>query len=268
MIKIVLYNNLTKKYIMRKTLLFAGTLLFSLIAQAQNFHIEEANNPNDIYLSGDIVEVGELEDVITGAGRFKFKVRNNSEDVIHVRAKLVEVLNGKPDEERQNLDFCFAVMCYDKITLGTVYPTGGQYAEIEPDDTHKDNDTDYITNYYEPADGGVVDYTFRFFEVNDDLEEIGDPLLLTYRYNPTLSTPDFNADFALLKSTILKDVMELELESDATLSMYDMSGREVLNRNLTSGAHHVALPSLSSNMYFIQLSNREGAKQTFKVIVK
>src|SRR5699024_4883462 len=140
--------------------------------------------------------------------------------------------------------------------LGRVYPTDGQFAEILAGETHRDDSFDHIANFYEPTDGGVVDYTFRFFEVevneeNEVLGEIGESLLLTYRYNPTLSTSDFTADFALLKSTILKEAMEIQLDSDATLSMYDMLGREVLNRSLTSGAHHIALPSsLSSNMYF------------------
>lgn len=258
---------------MKKTLLFTGTLLFSLFAQAQNFHIEEANDPNDIYLSGDVVEVGEIGDVVTEAGYFSFKVRNNSENTINVQAELVEVVNGLPEEGSQELQFCFSKDCYTDIVIGLVYPTDGQFADILAGATHRDDSFDHIVNFYVPTDGGVVDYIFRFFEVevNEDgevLGEIGESLLLTYRYNPTLSTPDFNADFALLKSTILKDAMEIELDSDATLSMYDMLGREVLNRNLTSGAHHIALPSLSSNMYFVQLSNKEGAKQTIKVLVK
>ena len=258
---------------MKKTLLFAGTLLFSLFAQAQNFHIEEANDPNDIYLSGDVVEVGELGDLATEAGFFSFKVRNNSEGTINVQAELVEVVNGLPEEGSQALQFCFSKDCYTDIIVGTVYPTDGQFAAILAGETHREDSFDHIANFYGPTDGGVVDYTFRFFEVEVDeddevLGEIGESLLITYRYNPTLSTPDFNADFALLKSTILKDAMEIELDSDATLSMYDMSGREVLNRNLTSGAHHISLPSLSSNMYFVQLSNKEGAKQTIKVLVK
>lgn len=258
---------------MRKTLLFAGTLLFSFYAQAQNFHIEEADNPNDIYLSGDVVEVGEIGDVVTEAGYFSFKVRNNSEDTINVQAELVEVVNGLPEEGPQALQFCFSKDCYTDIILGSIYPADGQFADILAGETHREDNFDHIVNFYVPTDGGVVDYTFRFFEVevNEDKEvlgEIGESLLLTYRYNPTLSTPDFNADFALLKSTVLKDAMEIELDSDATLSMYDMLGREVLNRNLTSGAHHVTLPNLSSNMYFLQLSSKEGAKQTIKVLVK
>lgn len=253
---------------MKKTLLFAGTLLFSLFAQAQNFHIEEANNPNEIYLSGDMVEVGEIGDVVTEAGYFSFKVRNISDNTIKVQAKLVGVVNGLPEGGSQALQFCFSKDCYTDIIMDMVYPVDDQFAEILAGETHRNDDFDHIANFYEPTDGGIADYTFRFFEINDDLEEIGEPLLITYRYNPTLSTPDFNADFALLKSTILKDAIDIELDNDADLRMYDMLGREVLNRNLTSGAHHIALPSLSSNMYFIQLSNKEGAKQTFKVIVK
>lgn len=249
---------------MRKTLLFAGTLLFSLFAQAQNFHIEEANNPNEIYQSGDVVEVTDLGDIVTEAGFFNFKVRNNSENTIKVQAKLVEVVNGNPEA----LQFCFSKDCYTNIVIDRVYPIDGQYAEISAGDTHRDDDFDHIANFYEPENEENVDYTFRFFEVNDDLEEIGEPLLITYRYNQTLSTPDFNTDFALLKATILKGAVDIQLNNDADLRMYDMSGREVLNKSLESGTHHIMLPNLSSNMYFIQLSNNEGAKQTFKVIVK
>lgn len=249
---------------MKKTLLFAGTLLFSLFAQAQNFHLENANDPSEVYLSGDVVEVGEIGDLVTESGFFKFKIRNNSEEAMKVQAKLVEVVNG----ESEALQFCFAVDCYTQIVLDRVYPTDNQFAEIEPGGTHVDNSNDHIANFYEPENGEVADYTFRFFEINDDFEEIGDPLLITYRYNPTLSTPDFDTNFALLQSTILKEAMDINLEEDASLRMYDMQGREVLSKNLASGAHHIALPNLSSNMYFIQVSNKEGAKQTFKVIVK
>src|SRR5690625_7728836 len=110
---------------MRKTLLFAGTLLFSLFAQAQNFHIEEANNPNEIYQSGDVVEVTDLGDIVTEAGFFNFKVRNNSENTIKVQAKLVEVVNGN----QEALQFCFSKDCYSNIVIYRVYTTDGHYAE-------------------------------------------------------------------------------------------------------------------------------------------
>lgn len=249
---------------MKKTILFAGTLFLSLFAQAQNFHIEEANNPNEIYVNGDVVEVGEIGDLATEAGFFSFKIRSISNDTIKVRAKLVEVVNGNPEA----LQFCFSKDCYTDIVINRIYPIDNQFAEILAGETHRDDDFDHIANFYEPENQDNVDYTFSFFEVNDDLEEIGEPLLITYRYNQTLSTPDFNADFALLNSTILKDAIDIKLDNDADLRMYDMSGREVFTKNLMSGTHHITLPNLSSNMYFVQLSNKQGAKQTFKVIVK
>lgn len=264
MIKIVIYNKTIEYYIMKKTLLFAGTLLFSLFTQAQNFHLEDANDPTEIYQSGDFVEVGELGDLATESGFFSFKVRNNSENTINVQAKLVEVLNGEPEA----LQFCFSADCYTNIVIDRVYPTDNQFAAILPGETHKETDFDHIANFYEPENGNPAEYTFEFFEINDEFEAIGTPLLITYRYNPTLSTPDFNANFALLKSTVLKESIDINLDEDANLSMYDMLGRQILNKNLTSGAHHIALPNLSSNMYFIQVNNKDGAQQTFKVIVK
>jgi len=249
---------------MKKTLFFVGAMFLSLFAQAQNFHIEEANNPDEIYLNGDVVEVGELGDIATDAGFFSFKVRNISNDTIKVRAKLVEVVNGNPEA----LQFCFSHDCYTNIVIDRVYPTDGQYAEILAGATHKDTDFDHIVNFYEPDNGENVDYTFRFFEVNDDLEEIGDPLLITYRYNPTLSTPDFKYYFALINSTILTNALDIKLENDADLRMYDMLGREVFAKSLVSGTHHLTLPNLTNNMYFVQLSNKEGAQQTIKVLVK
>lgn len=253
---------------MKKIVLVTGALFLSLFAKAQNFHVEEANNPEEIYQSGDVVEVGEIGDIVTEAGYFSFKVRNNSENNIKVRAKLVEVINGLPEDGPQALQFCFAEECYDNIKKDQAYPTSGAFVEIEPGGTHIDNSGDHIVNFYEPENEGVVEYVFRFFEVNDDLEEIGEPLLLTYRYNSTLSTPDFEVDFASLQSTILKDAIDIRLEEDANLRMYDMLGKEVFNKNVASGTHHIAIPNLSSTMYFIQLNNKQGAKQTFKVVVK
>jgi len=249
---------------MRKILIIASALLFSVASQAQNFHIENANDSSDVLSNGDVVEVGELGDLITKKGFFDFKIRNNSEETIKVQAKLVEIENGDPIA----LEFCFAVDCYTGIVLDQVYPTDDQYAEIEAGQTHIDTNTDHIVNFFEPENGEPVEYTFKFFEINDDLEEIGEPFYITYKYNPSLSTPDYEANFAALNSTILNDSMRINLEEEANLSMYDMSGRKVFDQNLTSGSHQINLPNLSSNMYFVQVSNKEGATQTFKVIVK
>lgn len=249
---------------MRKTLLTTLALLFGLTLCAQNFHLEDANDSSVIYSSGDTVEVTELGDLITEAGFFNFKIRNNSEENIKVQAKLIEEINGNTEA----LQFCFAVDCYVGIVLDRVYPTDGEYAEITPGGTHKNDATDHIANFYDPENQEIVSYTFRFFEINDNLEEIGEPFLITYQYNPTLSTPYFETDIATLSSTILKNIMDIQLNEDAYLRMYDSSGRKVFDKNLTSGTHQVHLPNLLSNLYFVQLINKTGARQTFKVIVK
>lgn len=238
--------------------------------QAQNFQIENANDATEVYQNGAVFITGELGDMVNDAqGYLKFKVRNISNNPIKVRAEFVEVENSILDNGGYPaVQFCFAVMCYTGLKLNTIYPTDGQYAEIQPGDTHKNDDTDHITNLYQPINNEVVSYKFRFFEVDDNLDQVGDSYFITYKYDPTLSVEDFTADFAQVKSIVSNSTLEVQLNQDANLSVYDMLGRKVFETNAVEGTHQFALPKLTSGLYIVKLEAANGASQTQKIQVR
>lgn len=255
---------------MKKTLLLCLMLLGAYSMQAQNFQIENANDATEVYQNGTVYTTGELGDLATETGFMRFKVRNISNDTIKVRAEFVEAVNSVTDayDQYEAVQFCFAFDCYTDLVLNRVYPTDNLAATIAPSDTHRDDDFDHIANFYHDPQGGVVSYKFRFFEVDDNLDQVGDSYFITYKYDPTLSVEDFSADFAQVKSIVKDATLEVQLNQDAEISVYDMLGRKVFETNAVEGTHQFALPKLTSGLYIIKLEAANGASQTQKIQVR
>jgi hypothetical protein len=102
---------------------------------------------------------------------------------------------------------------------------------------------------------------------------IGNSITVTYRYDPTLSTTGFELNSLnnmgiALKSTVISDVLEIEATKAATVEIYNLNGKLVLQKVLTASLNTIDVSGFQSNMYLMNFSTDSGQRATVKFIKK
>ena len=161
------------------------------------------------------------------------------------------------------MQLCFG-LCYDPIAVGQNYPPGNEVVTIQPGQNQMEEGDKFLN--YNDGGGNIIDYVFRFYQVDAGGNEIGDDLTFTYRYDPLLSTADNKLVKANIASTVVRDVLTIEATEEASVVVYDIRGRVVSNQKLIVGTNNISMASLPSQVYLVQLTNDRGASQAVKIV--
>lgn len=232
-------------------LLFA---CFATIASAQ-FTVE--THDGDPIVDGQTVAYGVYG---YGPAELPFYVYNQSTtDQIFMKIEFVSAVNN----DGSDVELCFG-LCYTGLTIGWSYPPGSDTVIIEPGE-HQPSEGDHIVNL---GDGGgnIIDYVFRFYQVDEVGNEIGDDLTMTYRYDPNLGLNDHSRVNAQLLATNVKDQLVVVALEDTHIEIFDIQGRRVLDQKLISGTNQVNMSNLPTQMYIVKLTNKQGASQITKIV--
>ncbi|MDX1461743.1 MAG: T9SS type A sorting domain-containing protein [Marinirhabdus sp.] len=240
---------------MLKKLSLTTLLLGAFVAQAQ-FTVE--THDGDPILDGETVMMG------AASPSLDFYVNNtNPTDPINVKIEFVSATNA----DGSNLEICF-FDCFTGVTVGGEYPdppvTG---VTIQPGQ-NQGSDGDHFKQI-DDGSGDVLSYVFRFFQVDENGDEIGEDLTFTFDYDPDfLSVGENNSVNASVVSTMVTNNVEVTSNEPLTFTMYDIQGRIVNQTSLEAGVSRVSVADLAAQTYLVVLSNNRGASQTTKVIVR
>jgi hypothetical protein len=240
---------------MKRNLLFLSTLFIALSAHAQ-FTVEDTDG-NDV-LDGHVVTYGTLT---YPEASFDFFVNNTS---------ATETINMKIEFESavfadgSNMELCFGE-CYTGINLGASYPTNPVQVTISP------GGQTLPGNHFYNADPGsgmdIITYSFRFYQIDTNGDQVGDSLNVIYTYDPLLgiNSNEFNVQ---LFSTSITDELVLTVDQELEFTMYDLQGRVVKKQSLEIGTQELNMSDLSSQMYILHFRNNQGVSYTTKVVVR
>lgn len=237
-----------------KKLLFIIAILVAVPVWAQlEFQVET--------LEGDLINDGDVVafNVLTyPEASLDFLVRNLSASPINMKIEFVSAQNADGSE----MELCFG-LCYTGITIGNSYPGGQDVITINPGETQQ-TQGDHFYNF---ADGGgnPVNYVFRFYHVDAGGNETGGDLSFTYRYDPNLSVGEFNTVNADIASTVVRDVLTIDTREELNVTVYNMLGAVVAQYKAVVGRNDFNLSNLSSQMYVVELNNKQGASQKVKI---
>jgi hypothetical protein len=84
-----------------------------------------------------------------------------------------------------------------------------------------------------------------------------------------LSNTDFNQLATLgiqLKSTLVKNNLELQVTKPVSANIYDVNGKLIVNQSLVTGDNSIEASKLASGLYILSLTTNEGKKATVKII--
>jgi hypothetical protein len=120
----------------------------------------------------------------------------------------------------------------------------------------------------DPGNGtDVLDYVFRFYQIDMSGNEIGESLSVTYRYDPLLSVNDNNLNVNIF-ATSISDELNVTVDEELNLTIYNLQGKIVKSQRLNIGQQSINVSDLSSQMYIAHFDNGRGLSQTTKIVVR
>lgn len=241
---------------MKRKLLYLSILLVAFSMNAQ-YTVED--HDGNLLTDGDIIS---FNTIAPDAGAiYDFYVNNTSTtDNIRMKIEFVSALNA----DGTMMELCFG-LCYTGITIGQSYPPNADYVEIMPGaQTPPGN---HMANA-DPGNGtDVLDYLFRFYQIDTAGNEIGDPLSVTYRYDPLLSVNE-NSLSVNIFATSITDELNVTVDEELNLTIYNLQGKIVKSQKLNIGQQSINMSDLSSQMYVAHFDNGRGLSQTTKIVVR
>lgn len=240
---------------MKKILLLACLLMVSITMNAQ-FTVEDDNG--DPVVEGDMVVYGTTT---YPEASFDYFVNNTSTtDDINMRIEFVSAVNA----DGSMMELCFGE-CYTSIVIGESYPVGLDVVVPPGGQTG-------LGNHFYNADPGngtdMLDYVFRFFQVDSAGNEIGTSLTMSYRYDPSLGVDDVNQlDFSI-DATVVNNELRVNTNEILDITIYDLQGRAVQHQSLHMGQQTINVSHLSSQLYIVQFTNDYGVSESVKIVVK
>jgi hypothetical protein len=243
---------------MKKNLLLLSILFVGIFSMNAQFTVEDdQGNPIE---DGDVVTFN----VTTyPEASLDFFVNNTSAtDDIYTKIEFVSAVNA----DGSMMELCYG-LCYTGITIGNSYPPNNEYVEIAPG-----GQTGPGNHFYnsDPGNGtDIIEYVFRFYQVDQSgMNEIGDELTMTYRYDPLLGIDDVEEINLEIASTLITDKLVVETIEDLELKVIDLQGRIVKQQRLNAGHQEIAMNDLRSQIYLVQFTNVEGQTRIKKIVVR
>lgn len=237
---------------MRHKILLIGMCFVSLTMSAQ-FTVE--THAGDPILDGDIVSFGQV------GAELSFYVYNTSSSDINMKIEFVSVQNGDQNE----MELCFG-QCYTGIEVGKSYPLNGVIT-IAPGQ-HQTSSGDHFLNLDSGNGSDVLDYVFKFYQVNDQGFQIGTPLTFTYRYDPNMGIPDKEKMAISVYPTVVEDMMMVDSNEELEMEVYSLLGSLVKSTELSRGKNQISMSDLASQVYLVRFKNENGDMLTKKIIIK
>ena len=245
---------------MKKILSLIAILLAAFSSQAQ-FSVSKLNGP--IINDGDVYT---FDGTSAAIAEFKFKVTNTSStDDINVKIKVEEITNA----DGSDFQLCFGDLCFFSITEGNSYPPNFALT-LGPGESNGNFDHFWNTNTGN-GENFPIDYRLKFYQLNDAGVEIGNSISITYRYQPNLSSSEFETlknKGIVLNSTIVTSSLNFNTTIDASVTLTDINGKIISKNHFLSGENTIDFSSLKSAIYFAQFENKDGKIGTIKVLKK
>lgn len=248
-------RNNQKKTNMKLKLLILSIFFMSVVANAQ--YTVEDDNGNAV-LDGTEVSFGTLT---YPEASYDFFVNNESaNESIRMKIEFVSAVNA----DGADMELCFG-LCYTGIIVGQSYPPGADYVEIAPGGQTLPGNHMYNAD---PGNGSdSITYTFRFYQIDVNGDQVGDSLNFIYRYDPLLGVNSNELNVRLF-STSISDELVLTADEELDLAIYDLQGRIVKQQKLEIGTQALSVSDLSSQLYMLHFRNNRGVSYTTKIVVK
>lgn len=238
---------------MKTKYLFFAMFIAALSLNAQITIVDgDGNAIND----GDVV----VRNSLLEADALKFFVTNTTDATIRSTIEYVS------SEDGGNFQVCYGSQCYDPVVVGNSYPPVNVPQVIEAGATTGQGNKMF---YNESDNPQLSDHVFRFYQVDEEGNDIGESLTMTYRYDPTMGLEDISAQLGItLNATVVTNAISLNSREAATMQIFDVNGRLMQTNDVSAGTQNIDISGLSSQLYLVSFEIANGTKQSIKVLKK
>ena len=244
---------------MKKILLSILVLLSFSINSFAQFTVSKTD--------GTVVSTGQtltFNSIVYAQASLALKITNTAANAINVRITCQSMSNTNG----QLMEVCFGPDCYATTTVGDVFPSTGSVNILAGG---VDASSHFFNNDLGISTSVPVDYVFKIYQVNTFGAQIGTPFIFTYRYDATLSNhmvEGLNIKSVSVKSTIVENNLDLEVNSKSDFTIYDLNGKLVLANTLDYGVQTVDVSNFVSGLYLINFVNEKGDSSSLKFMKK
>lgn len=242
-----------KKILLLLTSLFISILSFGQFSMTINDEAASDGDEFSFFTTGG--SESEIEFVLT----------NESEADIKVVCTVESVTNNADGD---NTQFCWEVCYTSPVVAGNQYhpPSGPQL--LTPGSSTAPHGNHFVNlDTGDDPDSPVI-YVFKFHEVNDDGDEIGDPITVTYIYDITLALEDIDNVSYKLYPSVTDESFTIEVDEDITGVIINSNGQIVKEFIAKSGSNTVDVSNLTSQLYYVVLTNKKAQKSLSKLLIK
>ena len=199
---------------------------------------------------------------------FDFRIKNTGSSPIKVRIKIESLINTNGDAE-----MCVNGLCSSPVFQGDIYPLNADYLEIQPGGLQPYADGSKFGNLETGIDPSQpVDYVLKFYQVNDNGNEIGTPLHVICRYTSNSSgINDFKQkDLPFVYPNPAKDVITISHSSTkiSNIKIFDITGKQIEGLNISDNKQAIDISDLQQGLYLVSLFDDKKLVSQQKLIVK
>ncbi len=229
--------------------------LFSLVAFSQ---LTLKKLDGTVINDGDVLTFNSIEEPANYLG---LKIYNSLAEDVTVKIKVISF----PAGYGSNLQLCIDPICVNNLIAGNSYPGFGSTIPANGENGNADHFKN--TNL---GDGvSNLDYVLKLYRVDENNVEVGNSVTFTYRYTPNLSNSSFDLllnEGIQLKSTVVKNSLELKATKPAIANIYDLNGKLIANHKIVSGDNSMETSNIASGLYLLTITTNEGKNITVKFV--
>jgi len=243
-----------------KLLILSILILLSNTIKAQFIVYEEDEGPTP-YNDYQVFETNSL-DLTDPNTTFDYRIKNTGTTTIDMRILVESVENSNNGAA----EFCYNGLCTYPVLEGNLYPVQGDHIYIQPGQLQPDADTSKFAIMLAGEDPDLpVVYTFKFYQVDANENEIGTPLHIICKYvPPTAGVEQFSQNKPLLYPNPAQNTFKVNKAEYVTIT--NILGK-FIKRVEVSDNKPVDVSSFKRGVYFVSIFDKKGFVSTEKLII-
>ena len=193
---------------------------------------------------------------------WKFVITNTSASDVRVRA----VLDARTNASSSDGQLCVGSGCFIFLNVNQAYPNNA--IVLAPGASIGDNGSQSFYNLAPMGTSAAMSWTFRFQAYDASDNEIGSPISVTYNYDSTLSSSEFNLSDLKIYTNQTNKTLNVNTPENLKVNIYNILGKRVKSADITSQNNQVSVSDLSSQIYIVRLTDNNGKSVTKKIVIE